>query len=394
MRWAPNPYAIAEQILGRSLQKADATFADGFLREALLKGKAPSVGEAFSLFEKLASLLDHPETLDEVMKQPLVKQAVDWFGLEAIERVLPDLLPIADAIFEAFEASGPPPDPRAGQESSAQYADADQLLVGGTSYLDPIQGNVADCYLISAMIALAWSKQDLLTSRLNLTGYSPRRRQSFAWTFYDRQGALATRVNISARIPMKKGLPRYARSAAPSEYWPGLIEKAYVAKVRPSNPKNAEPRVADYQMIGRLTTPQAACKALAGGRARSKTWFSEQGKDVYAHLCKRIGASGVTTGPVMAWTHDTVGVRSYDYWTKTGIWPNHAYAVLGKMPSNHVVLRNPHGHPTERREGYSEKEEWLPAGNDPVELNKAGVFAISPELLNRYFGHLGWIDYE
>lgn len=394
-QWAPNPYAIAGLLTDRVLGKADAKTADDFLRQALSQGKITSQSEALDLFEKLASLLNRAKSLADVMDEPLVKRAVDWYGPDAIRRVLPDLLPIADAVFESLEAKVVPnenvvPPPPA----NAKYLNAEQLVVGGVSYRDPIQGNVADCYLIAAMIALAWSRRDVLISRLDSAGYYPPRKPSFQWHFHAERRAAATPVRVSARIPIKQGSPRYARSSSNAEYWPGLIEKAYVIKARPLGAHRHEPRPADYQLIGRHSTPQAACKALAGGRARSKNWMSEHGRTLFSHLSKRCSnSSGVTTGPVMAWTGGNVGIRSYDVWDSTGIWPNHAYAVLGKMPSDHVVLRNPHGVSTQRRDGYSEEKQWVPEGQEPVALSE-GVFAISPELFNKYFRHLGWVEYD
>ena len=63
---------------------------------------------------------------------------------------------------------------------------------------------------------------------------------------------------------------------------------------------------------------------------------------------------GVMTKPVMAWTKKDIGVKDKEIWERTGLWPSHAYAVLGVMDSGHIVLRDPHGRATERRRGYAE----------------------------------------
>lgn len=392
--WSPNPYALAGLLSDRTLGKADAKTADDFLRRALSQGKQTSPSKAFDLFEQLASLLTRAKSLADVMKEPLVKRAVDWYGPDAIRRVLPDLLPIADAVFESLEAKAAPNQAVAPPSANAKYVDAEQLVVGGVSYRDPIQGNVADCYLISAMIALAWSRRDVLIAQLDSAGYYPPRKPTFQWQFHAQRRAATAPIIVSARIPIKRGSPRYARSSSSAEYWPGLIEKAYVVEACRIKAGRHEPTPADYQLIGRHASPQAACKALAGGRARSKNWMSEYGTTLFSHLSRRCSnISGVTTVPVMAWTGGNVGIRSYDVWDSTGIWPNHAYAVLGKMPSDHVVLRNPYGVSTQRRNGYSEEKKWIPSGREPIALNE-GVFAISPELFNKYFRHIGWVEYE
>ena len=100
--------------------------------------------------------------------------------------------------------------------------------------------------------------------------------------------------------------------------------------------------------------------------------------------------------PVMAWTKTDIGVTDSKVWEKTGLWPSHAYAVLGVMGNpdrpEFVVLRNPHGVATdaETRPGYA-KGAWN-ADGQAVELNKRGVFAIAPELFYKNFGDIGWID--
>ena len=67
--------------------------------------------------------------------------------------------------------------------------------------------------------------------------------------------------------------------------------------------------------------------------------------------------------------------------------------VIGD-PDNleHVVLRNPHGVATDpdAREGYAEGT-WN-AGEQSVELNQHGVFAITSKLFYEQFGDIGWVD--
>ena len=61
------------------------------------------------------------------------------------------------------------------------------------------------------------------------------------------------------------------------------------------------------------------------------------------------------------------------------------------MPSKHIVLRNPHGVATTARRGYATGE-WQPEDRDPAELNKNGVFAISPALFFKHFEDMGWVN--
>ena len=112
------------------------------------------------------------------------------------------------------------------------------------------------------------------------------------------------------------------------------------------------------------------------------------------HEFRLVDNDGVTTRPVMAWTKKNIGTEDKNVWKKTGLWPSHAYAVLGTMGTGHIVLRNPHGFATEPRTGYSKEREWTPRGREPVQLNQAGVFALSEELFSENFGDLGWLNVE
>ena len=122
--------------------------------------------------------------------------------------------------------------------------------------------------------------------------------------------------------------------------------------------------------------------------------------------------SGVMTKPVMAWTNTVENMRqpltrdgidlnetNRDVWKETGLWPRHAYAVLGVMLADnaveHVVLRNPHGAPTDPNDrlGYHEGP-WMPDGRPPVPLNQDGVFAISRDLFYANFVDIGWNDHS
>ena len=100
---------------------------------------------------------------------------------------------------------------------------------------------------------------------------------------------------------------------------------------------------------------------------------------------------------MIAWTFDE---NAIDFWDKTGLWPNHAYAVLGVMKDanhDHIVLRNPHGYPTKERDGYA-RGSWKAIGapgvrnNGEVQLNTDGVFAITREMFYKHFEHIGWVE--
>jgi len=400
--WLPNPYALAQVLTDKldleSIYNEDGRSADLLLNEAFTsKAEGKTLSDLLGLFHQLATAVKGPMTIADVMNLAEAKQAADVFNPETIRLLLPYLVPILDDKFVSSSgASGP--------GAPAWFADSKQLLIDDASYLDPIQGAVGDCYLISAMISLAWSSPASLRSSMASTGFDPPAARTFRWKFHSDARSSPAEVKISGRIPIAgKKTPRYARSAS-GESWPGLVEKAFVVHRRPARPGSAEPTPADYQMIDRNATPQGACRSLIGGQTDEAILELEEGKKIFTSegkLGTRSGAlstSGVMRKPVMAWTKTDIGITDSKVWEKTGLWPSHAYAVLGLMGNSDrhdfVVLRNPHGVATdpETRPGYATGV-WNADGQS-IELNKRGVFAIAPELFYKHFGDIGWVDVE
>jgi hypothetical protein len=385
-QFAPNPYAIAQLLLDtldieqEQVYEAGAEAADEFLRRAFnAKGDRTTLAEAVELFRKLAVAVDRPMSTAKVLELAAAKRLAQLFAIEQIRRVLPYLVPLLDAEFVP-----------------GWFEDAGQLMIDEASYLDPIQGAVSNCYLISAMIALAWVKPPSWEAGLRSARFSPPEKSSFEWRFHSDRARERSAVKISGRIPVNaKRKPRYARAAS-GESWPAMLEKAYVMKRRSADAREVEPTLADYQAIEKHgSTPPVACQLLAGGEVGGER-LDRPSSDVKLFSPSRAGlvkTSGVVRRPVMAWTKDNIGVYDRKVWEKTGLWPNHAYAVLGVMPSKHIVLRNPHGVATSVRRGYA-KGKWEPAGREPVELNKNGVFAISPGLFFRHFEDMGWVEHK
>ena len=271
--------------------------------------------------------------------------------------------------------------------------DADELVTQELTYLDPVQGAVGNCYLISAMIALAWARPELLQSRLVDSGFHPQEERSFAWNFHkaDDETTGGGRFSVSGRIPIAGKLPRYARSSSREEYWPALLEKAYVAKKRGAIPGDREPTPAEYQALNTHGTfPQFACQALVGGNVRLEFTSHSSNGELFLRGGDLYEPSGVMSRPVMASTIDNMGAYDPELWDKTGLWPNHAYAVLRVMDRGQVVLRNPHGFATEERAGY-ERGPWK-VGDLSVDLNKDGVFAIASELFHQHFKSICWVN--
>lgn len=400
MKWLPNPYALARQLtnapeIGRIFSRGGKA-TDNFLREALVSGRKPqTMIEAVAVFERIAASFKNPVTLSQAIEESKQVWAEEGYTDDEIARVLPNLVPLVDAT------------------STQEFSDADHLIVKEASYLDPVQGAVGNCYLISAMIALAWAETGKLTERLNFAGFNPP-GSSFRWLFHERTGPTASEVTVTGRILMSGAIPLNARSTSPVEDWPSLVEKAYVAHVCGPNVVNGEPTQANYQSTDAMTEgtmPPVACRALLGGKRRGADLSEDRDRKIFLEGALAT-LSGVMTKPVMAWTNTVENMRqpltrdgidlnetSRDVWKETGLWPRHAYAVLGVMLADsaveHVVLRNPHGAPTDPNDrlGYHEGP-WMPDGRPPVPLNQDGVFAISRDLFYANFVDIGWNDHS
>ncbi len=377
MKWAPNPYVLAERLSGKLLQAeqaARADFLDAFLHEGLLsKGKKKTITEALAVFQQIAALFERPVSFGQALATARPIYTAAGYRTDEVIPALLDLLPIVGA---------PPEDD--------SFADAEELIVQKAMYLDPVQGAIEDCYLISAMIALAWAVPQLLTARLTAAGFAPPADRSFQWRFHDHRGA-ERQAKVSGRLMTRGGGLRYARSRSLQESWPALIEKAYVMNVRAPGDAD-EPSAIDYKAIDRGSTPGRACQSLVGGRVRGEILDSLRGAGIFLQGGRLKTPDGAMSKPVMAWTKENIGVKEKKVWEKTGLWPNHAYAVLGVMDSGHVVLRNPHGRSTETRRGYADGP-WQIHGQS-VKLNVDGVFALSRDLFYAHFNDISWIDLD
>lgn len=381
MQWAPNPYTLARLLNDQPdiepLYTATGTRADDFLKDAFLYGgKHKTMADALAVFQRISENEAKPLTLADALSSPYVKEAAEEYREDKIRRVLPSLLQISDESFDGH-----------------LFAEADQLVAEDVNYLDPVQGALGNCYLIAAMTALAWAKPELLQSCLGNAGFSSREPRSFTWKFHkaDDESAGGGQSTVSGRIPMAGKLPRYAHSKTREEYWPALIEKAYVSKKQSAIAGNPEPTPASYQAIYvNGTFPQYACQALVGGTSHVDFVEANPSGEIFQRGGDLHEPSGVMSRPVMASTINNLGPDNRELWENTGLWPNHAYALLGVMDRGQVVLRNPHGIATKNCPGY-EQGPWQ-VGDRSVELNLHGVFAISRELFKANFKTICWVD--
>ena len=271
MKWAPNPYALAQRLSGRTDVEDFVTQSGEDLDKVLIdtfvsRGKHKTVSEAFATLRQVAEF-NQPLTLEDAMRSPHVNRAAiarsdDQFRLMAAAPPR-----IADDIFEGHV-----------------FAASRAVLIDDVSYRDPVQGLIGDCYLIAAMIALAWAAPKLMTQRLGEIRLNAGHPRFFRWQFHanDAEASLRGDISVTGQVPMAGKLPRYARANVREEFWPALLEKAYVTKKAPPSTLSAattqvaEPEPVAYQSINNDTndtTPPLACQELVGGRDMKGSWI-------------------------------------------------------------------------------------------------------------------------
>lgn len=234
--------------------------------------------------------------------------------------------------------------------SRAQWVKQGPYMTSGSPDLfDPVQGAVGDCYFISAMSSVAWTRPSLIARNGVVVG--PDRRR---FTFGN------STVDVSDRTPCRilSGFsPLFARGNRLNDQWPGVMEKAYAAwksgdtTDRPDitsvdNMPSARARQSIEGVIGALTGAISrsllALPVLTGG---SLFWHltivrsDDAMFDLLATYCTPDGRARV---PMVAGTYPSGG-----FVDRTGLAASHAYSVLGfgfhRDGRKFVVLRNPWG---------------------------------------------------
>jgi hypothetical protein len=255
----------------------------------------------------------------------------------------------------------------------------------------PIQGGLADCWLISAMASVAWTDSRSIaekTTRRNGTGDIEGDNANYVFDFYS-SSSWATPVEKTVRVdvPQTSGMYIYARSSVADETWPANLEKAFIAMRGGSI--SPEPFSTDYN---KLNYGDAAW-GVASLVGRAPWYHSANASDAWSVITSHC-ASGRTTTPLVAWTYgsSTDAPTSIDY-SSANIVANHAYSILGTWSdggSNYVVLRNPWGYleATIGVDGGSwpEHESW---GWDNITVPDDGVFALRIDVFSAYYAGFG-----
>jgi hypothetical protein len=410
MRPIANPVALARLLLGEQAAARDWPQVEELIREAF---KCRTADEVLYGTDRAPSVLDLIAALSASVKRrkPLSHFIATAPGRELAKRMrdphrlgqLVSLVaPVSDASF-ASDRDGAGPAALSTRVAHpgltiGRYSNIGPLSIEGVSWRDPEQGCTGDCYLISAMIAVAWARPNDWFRLLNhaARGDPGARELRVAFRPADAEAKRAP-FRIPPRVPLDaRGNLIYAHSAATREMWPALVERAFVMH-QCGLRDDAEPSAADYAEAGgaRAVYPQDAARMLIGGRRRVARHLPDEDPLGTAVAKRCDGAS--TRYPTMAYTTWKDRWLTHPAWWFTGLLPEHSYAVLGRMARgnrDYVVLVDPYGsHP--QVPGYADGawEDGAPRNRgEPVQLGVHGVFALPESWFNRMFERVCWVE--
>ncbi|HVM45259.1 MAG TPA: C2 family cysteine protease [Candidatus Thermoplasmatota archaeon] len=235
---------------------------------------------------------------------------------------------------------------RAGQSGdfnppNATWQDAGTFFNEGAEFFDPIQGAVANCYLIAAMASVAWARPYTIAHRTRATGPNqPQFTQMIR--FFDTEKANASReVEVTDLVPVGGwGGEVYCRSSEEGETWPAIYEKAY-AKWK-TNHAGDKPDIT-------ATAWGDPCRALGEltGLPREYVATTTMNGTELWNKVRENSLSRRTFNPVVAWTYSS-GEASPDKvnYGDANLVAAHAYSVLGwdyRDGVRYIILRNPWG---------------------------------------------------
>ncbi|MGV3623727.1 MAG: C2 family cysteine protease [Archangium sp.] len=210
-----------------------------------------------------------------------------------------------------------------------------QISVNGFNPDDALQGQVGDCYFISALAAVAKSNPQLLANAVKTN-----RDGSYTVTFFERNAndtkARPVNITIDGTFANRHGRLEYAAARETRELWPMIFEKAY-----------AQWKGGFGAIEGGMSA--TAIEALTG---HSTDFFGVTSEAKPDELFRRISDAVKGGGAVVALS------KPWDP-AERGVVADHAYTLLGVEEKNGqklVQLRNPWG---EREPGYDGRDDGI-----------------------------------
>jgi hypothetical protein len=272
---------------------------------------------------------------------------------------------------------------------NGSWQDAGRYFNEAAEYFDPVQGAVANCYLIAAMASVAWARPFMVSHMTRATGGANEQFTNLV-RFRDTDAGNTVRdIEVTDATPTSSaGGPIYCRSSELGEIWPAVYEKAF-AKWKTGSATDRPDITA---------TAWGDCvRAAAELTGLTREYHATSGltADQLWDRVRQNSLGGKTFNPVVAATYGS-GASSPDkvVYADANLVASHCYSVLGwayRNQTRYLILRNPWGN-TEATLGTLGGTEFLYDVSwwRPIVLaDPDGVFAITASTFKSYFATLG-----
>ncbi|KAH0558800.1 hypothetical protein GP486_004554 [Trichoglossum hirsutum] len=263
------------------------------------------------------------------------------------------------------------------------WRDMGTMLSTAADYDDPIQGSIADCWLISAMAAVAWADPYSIVHR-NRPGSDVETDSINGIQFYSKptgRNAPTKMIEVTDKtlVDNQSLRPPYSRCEDRGEIWPQVYEKAF-----------AKWSTQDTTDQPNMTSLAYGDPGWAMAQINNKTAYyyytDSSTPDQLWGIVRGNSVSYRTINPMTAWTYGSG--PDYD---GSNIVANHAYTILGwanRSGKEYIVLRNPWGyhepHGLNTYQGllqFFDSSFWLPIDM----IKEDGVFALEAPSFKYYF---------
>jgi hypothetical protein len=257
-------------------------------------------------------------------------------------------------------------------------------------FFDPIQGNVANCYYIAALSAVAWARPFMIKHMTRATGMNQENfNNQISFYLPDSNSQIDKNIEVSSSIPLAASNDYiYARSSEGDETWPCILEKAF-AKFK-TGVTHDHPDITATAWGDTVW----ATSILTGGQRHYYNTVDHTG-DALWDIIRSNSLGRRTFNPITAWTYSSGDEsKKKDIYIDTNIVASHCYTILGWEYYNrnkYIIIRNPWGH-TEATVNTLNSTVFL---HDiswwrPINLTTVdGVFAIEASTFQQYFAGIG-----
>lgn len=263
---------------------------------------------------------------------------------------------------------------------------------------DPVQGAIANSWLIAALFAVAWAEPYCIVRdhAYMLKHTDKSKKQTLVIRLYSKGGendAPTTKIEVDTEIPINNssGLPIYCQpSSRIGALWPSLYEKAFAKWL--TKDSSDHPDITQTSAVANGGDPVKAMAQINDGKPQYFFTKSRSAADLIG-LVRVNSINFKTIHPMVAYTHATGNV-----YNGCSMVANHAYSVLGWAATpvgggnQYVVLRNPWG--VTEPAGLTAypglmqpitTDVWSPASM----VDPEGVFAVDAHAFKEYFACLG-----